>query len=611
MITIQMAGGMLDVKSDQDISFEWTAFRFADGLREQFTNDLELPKTHNNISILGCYNLLDSPNQLYGSQIQPAILTVDGRMIDCYLQVVSVNKNTITICLYEMSFPMDLRNKNIARMFTDDSSTIIAWNTNTMTAYPNWFKVYDYGMPYDSLYAQYHPIMKLDDILPTVAQECNITIPSISPDWYVMATGKCVCPQNQTQYVEGRLKDDNSFCIMGGQHITNDLEYSSSLTDNNTIVFNRDCTVTMSIWISWESKANGYNIPFLVNQWHSETQTNTTFQFNMDGQNYTNDITTGSATFTVKANDKLSFDMSSGNYFNLVSMVAKLEITGYDISDDDYSTELHYVSRLPRLVVYQYASGTYEYWYFDTTTYNLSYHRKGTSSTLHRLLGTPWASFAWFGYWANVPEMSAADLIWGIAWLLGRKPVIENGTLTYEDADTAVQIDGVITETRMSSDKFGMKNYIRWNGDENAEPYLEINNVWLENEKNLHESPFGKMTNISQYSGKVQQYSNPEHDEDSGEYSCDFEDVGFIIAQNITHIGNMQVISPSVRDIPLQNMGLGAITSIVEVDIETFDTLVEPADYIYLDGRKYMVVSGDIDVKNKQCTITALLVPTL
>lgn len=614
MITIQMRNGMLDVNNGQEVSFGWKSFRFSDGLRDQYTNDIELPKTHNNVMILDCYNLLDSPQQLYGNQIKPAILTVDGRMTDCYLQVVSVNDDTISVCLYEKTFPMDIRDKNIGRMFEDNHYSIIAWNVNSLTAYPNWFKTYDYGMPYSVNHAQLHPVKKLNDLLPTIASTCNITIPTINPDWYVMATGKYVCPQNTIQYVEGRMNpSDHTFSIMGGQHITNDLEYSSTLTDNYKIIFNRACNVSMRIWVSFKSKNTSYKAPFVVNHYHYDTQTNTTKQYYLDGLQYTNNITTGTAVFNVQRNDNISFNFFGGSAFDMVSMVAELTITDYEIKEDDYGQDLQYVSRLPRLTVYNYVTAAYEYWYFDTTTYTLVMHKKNNNpSTLHIQIPTTWASFAWFGFYANLPEMGVADLIWGIGWLLGMKPTIANGTLEFEDAYSSIVLsDGWITNIRPSSTYFGMKNYIRYNGDDNAEPITEIDNIWLETEKVLHESPFGNVENLSQFAGIVYQYSNPEYDNETGEYSCDFEDVGFVIVQNITSVGNMQVISPAVRDIPLKTLGFEDITSIMEVDIESFDTPTEPVDYIYLDGRKYMTIEGNFDLKTKKSTITAVLVPTL
>lgn len=612
MITIQTAKGMIDVSDGQEVSFAWKSFRFSEGLREQYTNDIELPKTRNNIQVLECYNLLDSPNQLYGNQIQPAILTVDGRMTDCYLQVVSVNKDSITVCLYEKTFPMEVRDKNIARMFTDDVSTILAWNTNTLTAYPDWFKQYGYGMPYSAPHAQLHPIKKLDGLTGVISNNIGMTIPPINPDWYVMATGKYICPQNEKQYVEGRMNtSDYKYSIMGGQHITNDLEYSSDLTDNDKITFNRSCNVSIHIWIGWRAKNNGYKVPFVINHWHASTQTNTTYEFDLDGSLYWNDVTEGTAAFNVETDDHISFGIVSGDRFEMVSSIAELTITDYEITEDDYGQDLQYVHRLPKLVIYDYSLGEYEDLYFDGRQMLFSYRKRGNLPS-YRHIQTVWSSFAWFGYFANLPEMNASDLLWGIGWLLGKRPVIENGELSYSDAWTTRTLkDGWITEIRPSSTYFGRKNYIKCKGDDNAEPVSEIDNIWLEDKKTLHESPFAKVRNLSQFSGEVAQYSNPEYDSESGEYSCDFEDVGFVIMQNVTHIGNIQVISPYLRDIPINRFGLDQIHSVMEVDIESFDTPVEPVDFIYIDGRKFMTIDGNFDLQTKKSTITAILVPTL
>lgn len=610
MITIQIANGSLDVNSEQNIEINWKAFRFSEGLRDQYTNDMDIPKTQNNIRLLECYNLLDSPNQMYGSQIKPAVLAVDGRMTDCYLQVVSVNDDSITICLYESTFPPELRDKYIGRMFEDNDNTIIAWNTNTLAAYPDWFKQYDYGMPYDKNYAQLHPVKKLDDLLVAIGQHCNMTIPSLIPNWYVMATGKYICPQNHRQTVEGKMDTStNQFSIMGGQHITNDLEYSVDLTDNDRITFNRDCDVNMQIWISWKSKNNSYKVPFVVNHWHYDTQTNTTHEYWLDGLNYTNDITFGAAAFQIKRNDHISFGVVNGSYYDMVSMVADLNITGYSVTDDDYGKDMQYVARLPRLTVYQYAANSYEYWYFDASTYDLGWHKKQTPNTLHRYIQTPWTSFAWFGYYANLANITAANMIWGLGWLLNLKPIISNGVLEYVDAYTSVELkDAYITDMRPSSEHFGRKNYIKWHAEDTPELVSEIDNIWLEDEVTLHESPFGRVRNLSQWSGIVDQYSNPEYDD--GRYNVDFEDVGFVIMENVNHVGNMQVISPYIRDIPLHTFGLEDITSTMEVDIESFDIPTEPFDYLYLDGRKFMAIEGNVDLKTKQSNITAILVPT-
>ena len=128
MVTIQLTGGTLDIGSEQAMELEVTAMRFSGGISDAYTNDIDLPKTRNNIQLLECYNLLDSPNQLYGTQIKPAVLTVDGYMLDVHIQVVSVTDDTITICLYQKILPNDLRDKEIRELIRDDDNSIVVWN---------------------------------------------------------------------------------------------------------------------------------------------------------------------------------------------------------------------------------------------------------------------------------------------------------------------------------------------------------------------------------------------------------------------------------------------------------------------------------------------------
>ena len=613
-INLFIGSDSLDVY-DQDIAWEWTNFRFMDGLRGQFSTDITLPKTKNNMQLLDISGLLDSPQQLFGTQLTPCVLGVNGEMIEVYLQIVSITEDDISVCLYEKTLPQNQRDTNISRIVEDDYTTILAWNINTINAYPDWFKEYNYGMPYDPKYAQRHPIKPLNDIIDNVKNELGIDIPYVNNDWYAMATLKKVCPQNTKQTVEG-VWSDGAFHIMGGQHITNDLAFSYELANTDRIIFNRHCRVSIELWISWQDKANnGHNIPFVVNHWKAATQTNETFEFRMRGDLYTNKVDRTTITFDVELDDHISFGAVSANLFEMVRCLADLTITDYEITDDDYSEDLEYVGRLPRLLVYNYASGGYYYWCFDASQYDLAWHTRGEAGTKHQWIDTNWTSFAWFGYYCNLPEMKLGALLYGLCWLLGKKIKIENGGVLFEDIDETVMLEkAAITNIEPLSEKFGMKNYIRWENEDFPSSVVDIDNDWLENDHNLHVSPFGKITNLSQYSGRVLQYSNPEFenggDNESHHYSCDFDEVGYCIWWNVTSTGGMTIISPYIRDIPLKTMGLEKITQTMTVTIETFDIELKDKDYVYLDGRKFMVVEGSTDLDNRKTTLTALLVPT-
>ena len=611
VFSIQTQNGTLDIFK-QDIAWEFKNIRFGGGLRDSFSTDIEIPKTNNNCNILGISGLLDSPTQLFGDNIQPCILEINGSTMDVYMQVVSINDDTISICLYEMTLPQKHRDTNISRIVKDDYTTIMAWNIDTIPAYPDWFKEYNYGMPYDPKYAQRHPIKRVNEIIDNVKNELGIDIPYVNNDWYAMATLKKVCPQNTRQSVEG-VWSDGSFHIMGGQHITNDLSFSYDTTNNDRITFNRHCHVSIDLWISWQAKAsNGYDIPFVVNHWKAATQTNETVEFRMRGDLYTNKVDRTTITFDVDLDDHISFGAVSANRFEMVRCLADMTITDYEINDDDYSNDLEYVGRLPRLVVYNYASGGYYYWYFDASQYDLAWHNRDEAGTRHQWLTTNWSSFAWYGYYCNLPEMKLGTFLYGLCWLLGKRITIENGTIQFEDVNKSTVLENAsITDIKPYSENFGMKNYIRWENEEFPESVVDIDNEWLEPEHNLHVSPFGTIQNLSQFQGRVFQYENPKFekggDSESHHYSCDFKEIGYCIWWNVTSTGNITVISPYIRDIPLKTMGLDEITQTMTVTIESMDYDCD-VDYVYLDGRKFMVVEGDTDLNTRETTLTALLV---
>ena len=609
-ISLYLNGQSLDVY-DQDIEWSWTNIRFSDGIRDQYSTDITLPKTFRNASALEVSGLLDSTTQLYGSQLTPCTLTVNGSIMDVYMQVVSITEDEISICLYERTLPAEVRNANMARLVEDNDNTIIAWNTNSLSAYPNWFKKYHYGIPYDPKYAQYHPILPANTIIDNIKDKFNTDIPYVSNDWYIMATKKCICPQNTRQTMEG-VYSDGKFNIMGGQHITNDLKLSYGLSGTDRITFNRSCKVEIDLWISWQAKElNGYNIPFVVNHWKASNQTNDTHQFNMRGDLYTNKVDRVSYTFYVDIDDHISFGVVNASEFVMTRCLADMRITEYDITEDDYGKDMEYISRLPRLVVYNYASGGYYYWYFDASEYDLAWHERGVSGTKHKWVATVWTSFAWFGYYANLPEMKVSDFLWGLCWLMGKKVKILNNTLEFVGIDSSTVLEKAsITEISPITEKFGMKNYLRFDDQEFAPVLTSIDNSWLEAEKDLHKSPFGYIKNLSQYSGQALQYENPEYDDETEQYSCDFNDVGFLIWWNVTQQGNMQVISEYIRDIPINKMGLDKITQTMQVEIESDDICLKDIDYVYLDGRKFMVVEGSTAIDTSKSKITAMLVPS-
>lgn len=605
---IQLAGGSLDVY-EQDFAWTWRNIRFSEGLEDQYSTDIELPKTPNNMQILQISGLLDSATQLFGDKISPSVLTVAGDVTDAYLQVVEITEDAIKICLYERTFPGNMREKTIREVCRDDYTTIIAWNVNSLNAYPGWFRKYEYGMTYDHNYAQYHPVLPLTTVMAKVGQFCGLQIAAMPQNWWVMSTGKYLCPQNTKQSMEGVLTSDG-FCIMGGGHVTNDLKFSYGTTSTNRIVFDRECDVNMQLWVSWKAKNNQANIPFIVTVLNGDNTTAATYTEQLRGDLYTNYVNERTIAMHLQAGQQLMFDVIGGSTMDTVRCYCELDITNYETTDEDYDKEMDYAARTPRLVVYNYTANSYQSWNADASTWQLTYKERGVAGTKHKFYDLPWASFAWFGYWANLKDIKLKDLFWGIAWLLGKKPVLMNGVLDYVPAEDTAQLDICRIESlQPSADLLGQTNTVSFDGQDNPRIVTEIPNLWLADEKALHKSPFGYIRNLTQFVGSTAQYSNPEYDADNQGYSCDFEDVGFLIWQTMTQQGGMTVQTDWIRDVPIQTFGLERITQVMCAKIKTADKNVKNVDYVYVSGKKFAVVEGNADLGEGITDITALLVP--
>lgn len=632
MITIQLNNGFLDIY-DTDVELSWKTIRFSEGLADPYSNDFTVPKTQNNISLLNACGLLDSQSQPLGVQIAPCAYIVGSHAINAYIQVVSVDDETITICLFEKTIPEELLNVKISELLRDTNDDIFAWNVNTQNAYPNWFKKYQYSLTngINPNYAQLHPSTDLNSVIQRINQAANIQIPLATQTHYLIATKKTVSPHNRIQVIEGHwTSDSGNFAVLsGGQHVTNDCEFSYN-PDQTTISFNRDCKVSGRVYYSWRKKSTVTNSFYMyICRYRPSTPTYAP-AYTLNSSTYASDVDYGVFSTTIKAGDTLRVQCNDTAKYDMLNFVLVFEYSDYDIVDEDYGTELKYVGRTPRLSVWSdngmfkfgnngwvskgSSNGCYTYLYFDGTQYGYYHHQTGHPNTLYpAYINLEWCSIAYFQYWCNLNDISVKDLMFGLCWLEGKK--IVSGfqpnysmlvpSVWYADANESEVIDGRITQTRISSDSVGKKNYILMNGEETSDtqPVSEIQNQWLEKEKVLHKSPFS--WSIPKYGQwyVIDQYSDFEYDSDSGEYKSKFNDVDGLALANVGSVNTM------LYKIVLNTMGFERIAQSVEVDIETYDDC-KNCDFVYLDGRKYMVIEADSDLETGFTKIKALLVPS-
>ena len=630
MLTIQLNDGYLDVYT-QDIDWTWETIRFSEGIRDQFSTDIEIPKTENNMHLLDVAGLLDSMTQPLGTQIAPCVMNLGDNVMDVYLQVVSVREEDITVCVFEKTLPNNILDTNIGKYVVDDDNSIFVWNVNTKPAYPNDFKTYWYGMGYNANYAQLHPSKDLNEVIQRVNAGAGINMPLSPSTKYVVATKKTVCPQNKMQIIEGHwTKDSGNYAVLsGGQHVTNNCEFSYS-PDTTTITFNRKCKVTGKIYYAYKKRHDVFhNFPLYVSL-HNPGEPVIAPSYFIPSAIYESFVMVGTFQLQIKEFSELCVLCYDTKKYDMLNFVLVLNITDYAITENDYGQELKYVGRTPRLKVYSNdgefkfgsspwqdmvdgSGGGYTYCWFDGTTYATHYnHTSNPAQNLTQAFTLEWCSIAYFGYWCNIPDIKVKELMWGLCWTDGKKLVnttvhnmwMLNKVLQYQDANDTAIIDGWISETRISSDRLGKDNYILSKGqsEDQAEPISHIDNQWLENTKKLHESPFSYAPWRYGYWYCLDQYSDPEYDSESEEYKCKFEDVdGFAVAE----AGTVQTL---LYRLDFNKMGFKNMTQSIEVDIHTFND-VKNLDFVFLDGRKYMVIEGNTDLKTGESTLTALLVP--
>lgn len=624
-LSIQLEGGSLDIYK-QDIEWEWTDIRFSDGIKDQYSTDVSLPKTVNNMHLLAVSGLLDSPSQLYGSQIRPCVLCIDGVMMDVYMQVVAVTEDDISVCLYQRTLPDKVFGKRLNEICHDTPETIYVWSVNTDQAYTQDFPVYRYGSPFNDKYAQRHPTKPLDWVVNRLNSELqDFTLPTVDSSLRLMGAQKKVCPENTRQMVEFTFTGSDPWMVFaGGQHVTNDLEGWDGHTkvgesSTNEITFNRSCTAVLNAKISWGRKLSTGLNTFVLGLFR-----NGVFEYgwniNTTGTGKRNGLIQNQITININAGDIFSMRIGSGtttnayNKFELLAGVLDFEYSDYEITDDDYDTELVYCHRHPSLKQWFPSDLGYTEHPYDGRTETFYIYNWDGSLNLNSSFDVsfPWRGISYIGYWCNIGDIKLKELYFGLCWLYSKKPVRSLDTMTLADADeSAVLSDGAITEIRPNSDSLGKRTVVSWSDGEGEKTVVSIDNEWLEDTVSRHESPFTFITAAAGGLAKVNQYEITGETNDDGdtEWEVEYTEPEGAVILRYGQYGRLHrwgLVPPPA----ISPMGLDKLTQCMEVDIETYDDGVNDKDYLYYNGRKFMVIEGSTDLSSGKSTIKALLVPT-
>jgi hypothetical protein len=344
------------------------------------------------------------------------------------------------------------------------------------------------------------------------------------------------------------------------------------------------------------------------------------WQINTTNLGRRNGLTQSTITVNVNAGDTFSLVLNSPtannspDKFQLLAGVLDIEYSNYDITEDDYDTELVYCHRHPSLKQWFPDNTIYEHPFDGRTEDFYIYNWDGSLNQNDTFSMTfPWRGISYIGYFCNIGNITLKDLYFGLCWLYEKKPIREMREMFLVDANESIMLDeAVITEIRPSSSKLGQVTNVAWAGGNGKQVLTNIDSVWLDEEVTRHTSPFEYIGTVGGGLARVNQYNiSCSYDEDGKTvWDVDYEEPEGAVLLLYGQYGRLNrwgLLPPP----NINTMGIDKLTQCMEVTIETFDIELKDKDYVYLDGRKFMVVEGSTDLSNRETTLTALLVPTL
>lgn len=587
MVSIILNDNELDLFVDTEIVWQWTAFRFQTAIRDAFSNNFSIPKTNNNIQVLGVYSLLDSPDIQFEGRLQPAVLNLNGQIMPIYIQVCSIDEKTIEICAYEDKLVYTIKGSELSTI-KDTAATIFRWRPDSMYADPSVFKYYNYGTHYNYNYAQIHPSIRLNDILDKIGEQHGVTVQHTSDLWRIICTKKTVCPENKIQVIEFNSTgavENNRYTLFGGKHVTNDLDFSGV----DEITFNRHCTVNMKLWYSFYKK-NTVTNTFFVYMYKNDTAVGA---ITFNSSTYTSRCGSNTYNMTFEEGDRLWFRFDYGNKYKSTSFVVRMEIDDYEITEDDYGEEMEYKGRLPYLKTWQ-PGDTWVYTHFDGGTYY--------PLTPYNGVVTENLSFAYFGLWCNLPKITIGELLYSLQYILMKRVIQIDNTIYFEDyVEKTDEVEGELTKLNFHSGRVGQKNYVCFKDGDKQPPIVEIQNEWLAKEKVWSKNCFKWIKSdrvVPQYTLKINE--NEDNPMDVIEYEYDDFDEPVL----------MFFLPPHNQPPVLHYFGLDRINNCKEIQLTPNVTPpdITDLDTIYVDGREYYIIEGEKNFKTGVTTIKALLI---
>lgn len=607
-----------------DVTLNWSNIRFSEAVADEWSTEIELANDQYNIDLLDCYGLLDR-GAIYNHKVICSVL-VDDIAKDGYLQILSIDETTIKARAYIISIPYEILDKKVSDYYPHND-VVFRWDrfspiTTNIAGVDIGIIPYTYTETdfYSNILAQWHSSVNVQKILQNIENAENITLPAVYNTLYQLSARKKVCPSNTHQVFQIMKEfssqiDEMPLEMAGGQHITNDFSSSWSYADfkwlpdfsnwdyqmtnfrwlencekKDRITFNRDCTAHITIYAvatdggaSIQPKRNNAQL----RPWR--------FVPNFNSSTWTlNDIKLYDFTEDFHKDDvfELKFwgeDPLDTNRM-LISMVIDYE--DYEWNEEDYNVDLIYIPA-PFLIWYAWTSG-------GVTTYDNIHNFTGTGDGTH---GAADYSYSYFGAYTNLErDLTVRDYLTSLCWIHNQKLKLDKNELIFQSANQQKVINANLTQIDPATDKLGQTNTIGYSKLEDSTVF-SIDNEFLETEKTLHENSFYSADVIPQYSYEMtySENANSEGEHWVTDINVNFEEFDAVIMSAVDENGRY-----TLKKAPeIAGFGLPAMTNAQTITGKTLED-ISSLDYLSIDGHKYMVVEGNMDLNTYISEFTAI-----
>lgn len=605
MTGIFLNDGQLDM-GGADFCLESKGFIFNADMTEPFSTDFTIPKTEKNVFLLGASGLLDFTTQPLGTALEPVNLVIGGRVLHAMIQVVNVKENSIDICLFQRPLP-PIMDKTISQIVKDvPDVSVYYWDYNSEGIVPDVFKRYiaSEDSSDNDRYYQLHPTYTMNSVMEAIENAEGYTMPRFDDNLCLMASQAYVCPENTHQNVMVAYRD--SVCVItASQHITNDAkgwdgETAIESSDSNGFTFNRHCKCNIKGDIIWRKRLALRDQSFTLGLYINDVyQSGVTFTAAMGG------LANGVEhyyphTFELNEGDSLSWKLTTSTGTSLRTLSCMFQIDyiegSYDITDDDYQSVNLVYSHSDAFIAEEQSGGSIvkHYYRADFSAAIGIYNEVGTQQYVV-WLDLPYRAMSYIGYYSSLPKISLKNLLRSLAWALGKRLVSTQTGVDMVDIGLTQTITAQITCISPSSDSLGQKNKILW-GDGTAAFEWNIDNVWLVDEKVIHQSLLAR---TEQQNGILY---IPQYKVRNGKGDLWNNDSAVICSSSGNTLTRRFTTLPSYN---LTQLRYG----VMEIQCYTYDNINDDSDFIIIDGRKFWIVEVTTDTVTGRSDITAIMVP--